>query len=257
VPELPDVEGFRRVLTAHAVGRPVERVRVDDPGVLRNTTPQGLGRALRDRRFAEPRRHGKWLAAPTDGATVLFHFGMSGALVWDGSGPHPHDRAAFVLPEGELRFRDQRKLRGIWLARDGEEESRITGPLGPDALGLRRAELAGLLAGRRGAVKGALMDQAIVAGLGNLLADEILWRARIHPRRSAARIGERELGRLHRVMQGVLRESVRHGRVPPKAGWLTGVRDDRGARCPRCGAVLEGGRIGGRTARWCPRCQPD
>jgi formamidopyrimidine-DNA glycosylase len=129
--------------------------------------------------------------------------------------------------------------------------------VGPDALGLRRAELAGLLAGRRGAVKAALMDQAVVAGLGNLLVDEILWRARIHPRRPAARIDDGELGRLQRAMHGVLHESVRHGRVPPKPGWLTGVRDDRGARCPRCRAVLERGRLGGRTARWCPRCQPD
>jgi formamidopyrimidine-DNA glycosylase len=263
VPELPDVEGFRETLARHARGRRIERVEVADSGVLRNTTPQGLGRALKGRRFSDPSRWGKWLLAVTEegGPTVLLHFGMTGGLVWrakdGGDGRHRHDRVVFVLDGGELTFRDQRKLQGLWLARHPADVDRIIGGQGPDALGLPGEELARRLAGRRGALKAALMDQKIVAGLGNLLSDEILWRAGLHPFHPAGGLSGSELGRLHRAMTRVLRESVRAGLVPPRRSWLTGVRDADDPRCPRCRAELRHRRVGGRRAVWCPQCQPD
>jgi formamidopyrimidine-DNA glycosylase len=112
-----------------------------------------------------------------------------------------------------------------------------------------------ILEGRRGAIKAVLMDQKVIAGLGNLLADEILWRACIHPRRPAGSLTAQERRELHRQMRSVLRASVRAGRVPSRPSWLTGARDQRDARCPRCGAPLCRGRIGGRTTVWCPNCQ--
>jgi formamidopyrimidine-DNA glycosylase len=104
-------------------------------------------------------------------------------------------------------------------------------------------------------VKPALVHQSIVAGLGNLLADEILWRARIHPRRSCAGLESADFARLHARMGTVLRQSIAVGRVPPRKSWLTGRRDEKAGACPRCGTTLAHGRVGSRSTTWCPRCQ--
>jgi formamidopyrimidine-DNA glycosylase len=259
MPELPDVEGFRRVLAEHADGERVRRVRVRDAGVIRDAGPRRLDRAVRGRRFRSPRRHGKWLIAPTDGgSTVLLHFGMTGSLSWhDKDEPeHRHDRVVFEFGDGELRYRDMRKLQGVRIADDAAEVDRALGELGPDALDLSRKRFEERVTTRRGRLKSALTDQTVIAGLGNLLADEICWQARINPTRPAMDLDDAERGRLYRAMRRVLRESVKAERVPPRRRWLTGVRDDPGASCPRCGARLSRDRVGGRATIWCPRCQP-
>ncbi|GAA5126618.1 Fpg/Nei family DNA glycosylase [Pseudonocardia adelaidensis] len=260
MPELPDVEGFRRVLAEHGAGRPVQGVDVLDRGVLRGIAPKPFAERLRGRRLEEPSRHGKWLIVPVrDGPVLLAHFGMTGSLEWapDGVERHRHDRVVFVLPGGELRYRDMRKLQGLRLAADDGEVEKVLGDVGPDALTVTRAQLRELLRGRRRQVKPALADQSVLAGLGNLLADEILWHARIHPRRTCAVLTDDDLARLHRSMRSVLRRSVAAERVPPRPSWLTGHRDDRPGSCPRCGAALAHGRTGGRGTTWCPHCQPD
>lgn len=261
MPELPDVEGFRRV-AEHARGLRVDEVRVRDASLLRNTTAADLRLALEGRTVAGAERHGKWLLILVDGShgpTLLLHFGMTGELHWiaaeDQRPPHPHDRMHLVAGGGELRYRDQRKLQGIWLAGDRGQVERVIGPEGPDALGLRAADLERALHGLRRSLKAALMDQNVVAGLGNLLTDEILWQARLDPRRPAGQLGRSERSALHRTLGRVLRTSVRAGRVPAREGWLTAVRDEKGASCPRCGRPLRRDRIGGRRTVWCPSCQ--
>jgi formamidopyrimidine-DNA glycosylase len=255
VPELPDVEGFRREFAEHAAGRRVRAVHGVDRGMLRNSSPSGLGRALSGRRFAEPRRHGKLLICPTDGpALLLLHFGMTGSFVWSGE-RHPHDRLVLELDGGELHYRNMRRLGGIWLAKDERELERIEGPLGPDWLDVSRDDFEHLVERRRGSIKAALMDQTLAAGLGNLTADESLWQARIHPRRPVGSLDERECDALYRAIRKVLRDSLPHGLVPGKRTWLTGARDKRDANCPRCGARLERLTLGGRTTVFCPREQ--
>lgn len=251
------MEGFRRILSEHGQGERIDRIEVADAGVLRNTSAQALRRSLEGRRFEEPVRHGKWLQAMTNGPMMLFHFGMSGGLVWaPDSDRHRHDRVIFGLEQGELRYRDQRKLQGLWLARSDREAKQIMGPLGPDALRLGRREFVDRLASRRGRLKPVLMNQEVVAGLGNLLVDEILWRSGLNPGRRADQLEPDELEKLHRTMQRVLKDSVAEGRVPPKKSWLTGARDQAPPMCPRCGHELEQERVGGRSSYWCPRCQP-
>jgi formamidopyrimidine-DNA glycosylase len=259
VPELPDVEGFRAVLDRHAAGRTIDRITATDPGVLHGTSAATLGRTLHGRRIGHADRHGKWLLARTvGGPTLVFHFGMTGGLEWapGGRARHRHDRLVVVTDSGELRYRDQRKLQGVWLARSDEEVRRITGPLGPDALGLSRADMKRALAAKRGGLKAALMDQSTMAGLGNLLSDEILWRAHLHPARAVAALDQPEMARLHRALGTVLRTSVGAGCVPPRPSWLTGARDQESPRCPRCHTALRANRVGGRRSWWCPRCQP-
>lgn len=258
MPELPDVEGFRRQLADTLPGRRTRRVQVHDPGVLRNTTAAALARRLDGRRFDPPRRHGKWLLLPTDGPTLLVHSGMTGHPYYadDGAAREPYERLVITLDRGELRYADLRKLRGVWLADTDQDIARVTGPQGPDALGIGLPAFRDVLAGRRGRVKPTLMDQAVIAGLGNLLTDEICWRARIAPHRPVPGLDADDVKRLHAAMAPVLRTSVRHGRVPGLPRWLTGVRDEPDPSCPCCGTRLAHGRVGGRTSLWCPRCQP-
>jgi formamidopyrimidine-DNA glycosylase len=257
MPELPDVEGFRRYFARHAKGKRIDGVDVVDASLLRNVSAQGLGRAVSGRRFGAPRRHGKWLLASAGKSTVLMHFGMTGRLSWgrDADGRHRHDRVVFRCTGGELRYRNMRKFGGVWLARAGEDPAEVMGPIGPDALELDWERFDELLRRRRGALKPALMDQKMIAGVGNLLADEVLWRARINPRTKVRALGKRRRRRLYDTLVEVTKECNRHGRIPSEEGWLTGVRDQRGASCPRCGTRLRRATIGGRTACWCPRCQ--
>src|SRR5215218_11122537 len=189
MPELPDVEGYRRYWARYATGRRVRGVDVPAPAIIRNRSPTGLARSLKDRRLGDPRRHGKWLFAVTDGPTLLLHFGMTGRLEWSGGGDrdrHRHDRLILSLDGGELRYRNMRMLGGAWLARDEGELSAILGQLGPDAARLDCEAFDRLLERRRGGIKAALMDQRLIAGIGNELSDEIMWRARIHPPRKIA-----------------------------------------------------------------------
>ncbi|MBC9728029.1 Fpg/Nei family DNA glycosylase [Streptomyces sp. TRM68367] len=259
MPELPDVEGFRKVLESCAKGRVVQRVDVRDAGVLHGVGVRRLREALEGRRFTKAERHGKWLLARTGGGpTLLLHFGMTGRL--DCARPddatEPHDRVLFTLRGGrQLRYRDQRKLQGLWLAGDDSDVVRILDGQGPDALAVDREEFEAALSSRRGRVKAVLTDQSVLAGLGNLLADEILWRAKLPPTTRASDLTAPERRRLYIHMRRTLHTANTAGRVPPRPSWLTGHRDDPDPACPRCGDALRRSRMSGRTTVWCPRCQ--
>jgi formamidopyrimidine-DNA glycosylase len=258
MPELPEVEQERRRFAAVAAGRVVRRIEAD-PAIVRNTTPRALDLALRGRRFGEPRRHGKRLLCPTEeGPTLLLRFGMTGGLVEGATGhPHPHDRLVLELDRGALRYRDQRKLGGVWLARDEAEAASLLAGLGPDALEVGRRAFLDRLSRRRGGVKAALMDQGFVAGVGNLLADEILWQAGVHPRTPLAALDPPVRDRLYRVLRRVLRTAVaRFDHHETQRRWLIRVRGEPGARCPRCGTPLGRTVAAGRTTYFCPACQP-
>ncbi|UUU32357.1 Fpg/Nei family DNA glycosylase [Streptomyces sp. CA-210063] len=258
MPELPDVEGFRKVLESCAKGRVIQRVDVRDPGVLHGTSTERLRDALEGRRFTEPERHGKWLLARTGGPTLLLHFGMTGRLLCGrpDDAVEAHDRVLFtVARDRQLRYRDQRKLRGLWLADDESEVARLLERQGPDAMAVNREEFEAALAARRGSVKTALTDQSVLAGLGNLLADEILWRAGLRPTSRASDLTEADCRRLYTQMRRTLRSAVTAGCVPPRDTWLTGHRDDPVPTCPRCDNPLRRSRMAGRGTVWCPQCQ--
>jgi formamidopyrimidine-DNA glycosylase len=190
---------------------------------------------------------------------VLFHFGMTGDLGWgDGTdGRHRHDRVVFELDRGELRYRNMRKLGGLWMAHDDDEAHRAMGELGPDALEVDLRRFRSLLAGRQGTIKPLLMNQSVLAGVGNLIADEALWQARIHPARPISELSDDEVRRVHRKLRHVLRTAVdRFDYVPSLRGWLTNVRGRPDAVCPRCRTPLRRSVVGGRTTYACPRCQP-
>jgi formamidopyrimidine-DNA glycosylase len=260
MPELPDVEGFRKVLESCAKGRVIRQVDVRDAGVLHGVSERRLREALEGRRFTTPERHGKWLLAHTGGPTLILHFGMTGQLLCahPDDAPEPHDRVLFTVgTDRQLRYRDQRKLQGLGLAEDDSDVVRLLDDQGPDALAVDRAEFEAALASHRGRVKTVLTDQSVLAGLGNLLADEILWRAGLSPATRSSDLTEPERRHLHTTMRRTLRSAVTAGCVPPRDSWLTGHRDDPDPRCPRCGGHLRRSRMAGRGTVWCPRCQGD
>jgi formamidopyrimidine-DNA glycosylase len=219
VPELPDVEGFRRLLQSHVVAKTSPRSRSSIRVSFETARPRTSLIVSKGRRFGEPDRRGKWLLAPTDGATLLFHFGMTGSLIWDVSegGSFQFERVVVWVGAGKLVFRDQRKLRGIWLADDEAGVRAVIGEQGPDAFGLSTQYLEERLAGRRAALKSVLMDQRVVSGLGNMLSDEVLWRAKIHPTRRFDDLQPSHCRELGSSLQRVLRASVRLGAIPRRS----------------------------------------
>jgi formamidopyrimidine-DNA glycosylase len=252
VPELPDVEGFKRYFNRYAAGREIAGVDVPDEAMLHS----GSTRGLRGVSFGRARRHGKWMLAPAGDATVLMHFGMTGLLHWSSQDDrHPHDRVIFRLDGGELRYRNMRRFGAVHVARSDAQVRDATGPIGPDATVVSREQFDELLAGRRRSLKAALMDQSVIAGLGNLLVDEICWRACVHPGARLERLSGQRRERVHASMTEVLAAAIPRGRVPPDPDWLTGARDERPGTCPRCGATLKRATIAGRTTCWCPREQ--
>jgi formamidopyrimidine-DNA glycosylase len=255
MPELPDVEGFRRTFQRYAQGKPVAGV-WSDRDELRNTNPTHLDRELRGCVFAAPRRHGKWLVCATERPVLVLHFGMTGELVWmTESKGHRHDRMILQFADGNLHLRDMRKLGGVWLVRGERDVGRATGPLGPDAWSVKRDAFFDRVAGRRGGAKATLLDQSVIAGLGNLTADATLWRAHIHPRRWMRTLSSHELTVLFDAMKTVLRDSLPRGRVPSRADMLTALRHE-GSRCPRCRRELQRDTVAGRTTWFCAHCQP-
>lgn len=264
MPELPDVEGFRRI-AGRMAGRRIDRTEVLDAGVLRDVGTGRLRRQLSGRVIAAPRRHGKWLIAPLrsgkrhqpDEPTLLLHFGMTGGLVWESAEQprHRHDRLVLRSGNRELRYRDMRKLQGVRLAGDDEDVDSTLEELGPDAATVSAEQLRTALEKSNRGLKSALMSQELVAGLGNLLADEILWRARLHPSTPTGELAGSEHRRLYGRLRTVLRESMNHGRIPTGRRWLTGCRDEDSPTCPRCGTRLRKDRTSGRSTVWCPYCQ--
>jgi formamidopyrimidine-DNA glycosylase len=260
MPELPDVEHLRRRWEAHAPGARSLRTVVTDPGILRNTEPAALDAALRGERFESPERLGKWLLARTTGPTIVLHFGMDGGLRWAEApeGRHRHDRVIFETDRGEMRFRNMRKLGGLWLAHDDAELAVILGKVGPDALALTPRALAAALRAKRGQVKPALMDQAFASGIGNLIADEVLWQARLHPKARLQDLDDSAITELARAVRAVLSRAVtRYDYISRNRSWLLHVRGRPGAACPRCGTPLSRTIAAGRTTWFCPACQPE
>lgn len=266
MPELPDVENFRRFLNANALGKPIAHVEVGSAKILRGVTAARLGSALDGRRMTGSRRHGKHLlAALDDGMWLTLHFGMTGRLAYfERLAEDPaHDRLRLDFADGHhLAYVDMRMLGEIGLAADADAFIAEIG-LGPDALdpSLDEAVFVALLAGRRGAAKAALMDQSLLAGIGNVYSDEILFQARLHPKIRVQDLDASRVSELFRVMKRVLQTAIDRGagseeladRLP--ADYLLPRRKE-GAECPRCGAAIAAMKAAGRTAYFCPACQP-
>jgi formamidopyrimidine-DNA glycosylase len=270
MPELPEVETIRRDLTPRVVGRRFTAVEVM-PGaekVVVLPSPAEFCRALPGLRIEDVERRGKYLLFPlSDGRHLIVHLRMTGALIHRSVGA-PADgylRVRLALDDKtELRYTDLRKLGMMWLVVD---PTLVVGKLGPDALeALQPTTLRSLLEGRRAPVKAVLMDQARLAGLGNIYADEALFLAGVRPTRPAGSLTGAEVERLHRAVGEVLRDAMGH-RGSSFRDYVDGegqegmhqlhVRVYRrsGEPCCVCGTAIERIKLSGRSSHFCPHCQ--
>ncbi|NIR58589.1 MAG: Fpg/Nei family DNA glycosylase [Gammaproteobacteria bacterium] len=262
MPELPDVETFRRYLDATSLHQRIRRAVVEAPELVHGVSARRLRRILAGQALASSERHGKYLfgALESDGWLVL-HFGMTGGLAYSKlDKPLPrHTRLWLEFDNGyRLAYRSQRKLGRIALTGDPRAYAAERG-LGPDALDpeLDLERFRALMAKRRGKVKGVLMDQGLIAGIGNIYADEVLFQAGIRPTTRVDAMGDEDVSRLYDAMRSTLQATIEAQADPEQMpeGFLLPQRHQDG-RCPRCGRALARVRVSGRTSYYCPRCQP-
>ena len=273
MPELPEVESARLVIAAHALQREITGVDDSDTYECRPHDPGEIEDALVGLHVVAANRIGKQIflatADPdgTPGATLGIHLGMSGRILVSGDGGSGEvsggdyigsdGRSHRATKEewyrfsmsfadgGRLRLLDKRRLGRVVLDPDLDA-------LGPDAEQIDRETFRQMLAASSTAVKSRLMNQSAIAGIGNLLADEILWQAEIDPRRAADALTQDEADEVRRVMRRAIRKAhdaggVHHGEIIP-------FREE-GATCPRCGAEMRRATVGSRTTWWCPEDQ--
>ena len=270
MPELPEVETIRLDLLPHVVGRQFTGVEVmaGAEKVVALPSAAEFRRALPGLRIEGIERRGKYFLFPlSDGRHLIVHLRMTGALIHRSAGAPAEGylRVRFLLDDKtELRYTDLRKLGMMWLV---DDPTLVVGKLGPDALeALLPATLRSLLAGRRAPIKVVLMDQARLAGLGNIYADEALFLAGVHPRRPAGSLGTDEVERLHGAVGEVLREAMGHRgssfRDYVDAEGKEGMHQlhvkvyrRSGEPCHVCGAAIERIKLGGRSTHFCPHCQ--
>lgn len=256
MPELPEVETFKRYIEAGSLRQRIVSVEVRNGTVLA-LAPEELERRVVGARFDSVRRHGKHLFLElSSGGWLTWHFGMTGEPVLFEDGDEPRfPRLLFHFPDATLAHDDPRMLGRIgWTATIEEFVQRKR--LGPDALSISRSDFVERFAGARGAVKPALMDQHRMAGIGNIYADEVLFQSRIDPRTEASALPRPALETMYRNMRKVLRLSIDRGTDFSKfpESYILHYRR-KGARCPGCGGTVDTVTLGGRTTYFCPACQ--
>ena len=261
MPELPDVELFRRHLDATSLAARIGEVEVRSDRIVKDRSRERLTSELRRRSFESTRRHGKHLFVHLDdGRALALHFGMTGrlhGLAEDDEEPK-HTQLLVRFENGRaLALVMPRKLGGVELVEDVDafidEHS-----LGPDAASeaFDWSAFSAAMSQRRGTVKGVLMNQEVMAGIGNVYSDEILFQAGLHPRRRVGELDDEALRELFETTRRVLRASIDHDADPARLeGSFLLAHREQGAACPRCGGEVERIEVAGRSAYYCPSCQ--
>jgi len=274
MPELPEVETVRAWLEPKLVGRRFEHVEIVDPRLTRPADPAGVAAELEGERVAALDRRGKYLIVRFEsGRVLLIHLRMTGQLLHANGDSPPaedvHRRAVVRLDDGsDIVYRDVRRF-GTWQLLD---EHHLTPYLAqrvgrePLVRSFTSKRLAEALEGRRAPLKSALLDQRRLAGIGNIYADEALWRARLHPLRPAGELSTAEITALHRGIRAALRAGIaRQGATlsnyrtpdgsPGRMQEEFRVYGREGEPCERCGTPIEKIRAAGRGTWYCPFCQ--
>ena len=276
MPELPEVEVVRKGLERHVVGRTIDVVRVLHPRAVRRHAAGAtdFADAIAGRSIAGARRRGKYLWLPVGEDALLAHLGMSGQLlVGDPARPlSSHVRAVFTFTDSgpDLRFTDQRTFGHLCFVPGGAELPRTIAHIAPDPLeqAFDSGAFAASLRRRRTGIKRALLDQSLVSGIGNIYADESLWRAHLHWARPTEMLSRGDVTRLIAAVREVLATALAAGgtsfdslyvNVNGESGYFDrslAVYGRAGQPCPRCGTPVRRDAFMNRSAYSCPRCQP-
>jgi len=283
MPELPEVETIARGLQEVLVGRKIKEVKAFFPGIVRQNFSL-FRKGVKGGRIEGVKRRGKYLLMDLSmGRTILIHLGMTGSLLWmrpdkrssEPRGAHEerkakHDHLIFKFhgTDFELRYNDQRKFGRIKIFDTVEEE---TIPelkrLGPESNGIPFSEFARIFKKRKAGIKSLLLNQRVIAGLGNIYADESLFEAKIHPVRRADTLTKTELKRLHQAIGKILNRAIKAGGSSVENyrdinGELGSfqlqhkVYGREGLSCRRCKTEIKRIKINQRSSYFCPRCQP-
>jgi len=276
VPELPEVEVIRRGLEQFVVGRRIAEVTVLHPRAVRRhlAGPADFAARLTGRVIDGARRRGKYLWLPIGDDALLAHLGMSGQLL---VGPaiaplSPHVRVRFTFTDGgtDLRFTDQRTFGHLLVAEDGAQLPSMIAHIAPDPLedGFDLGWLTTRMRTRRTGIKRALLDQSLVSGIGNIYADEALWRVKLHYARATDRLRPSEITRLMGAVTDVFGAALKDGgtsfdslyvNVNGESGYFDrslNVYGRAGEPCPRCGTPIRRDPFMNRSSYTCPHCQP-
>ena len=273
MPELPEVETVRVRLAPALVGRRLEQVEILDARLVRPFEPDAVAAELEGERVVAVDRRGKYLVVRFEsGRVLLVHLRMTGSFRHGPAGSldeDPYRRAVARLDDGsDVAYRDVRRF-GTWLLLEPcELEPYLARRLGPEpfARAFTARALEARLAGRRAPIKAALLDQRSLAGMGNIYADEALWRARVHPLRPAGELDADEIRRVHRAVRaaleaGIARQGATLRDYAQPDGSAGGMQHEfkvygrEGESCDRCGTPIEKTRAGGRGTWYCPHCQ--
>ena len=262
MPELPEVEGFRRYLDSTSLHQQIAKVEVLGEDILTGISGELLRSRLEGRHLENTMRHGKYAFAQLDGDAgwLAFHFGMTGYLshFQEASEVPPYSRLLIHFSNGShLAYVCMRKLGRVRLIEDVEIFAKAQ-RLGPDALdsGFDFDAFKKAIGRTKSPLKAALMNQKLLAGVGNIYSDEALFRARIHPRTTAEQLSDRKLRELFLATKEVLQKAIGCEATPGQIGDSYVLpRGQRDGVCPRCGASIKHQKFSGRTAYFCPRCQ--
>jgi formamidopyrimidine-DNA glycosylase len=249
MPELPEVERARATIEDGALGRRIVRVDDADTWVCRPHAPGEIAAALEGATLTAAHRRGKTMWVETDTGPVLgLHLGMAGRIAVDEEpAATGWDRFSLEFADGgRMALRDKRRLGRVVL-------DPALDRLGPDAAEVGREAFRARVGAGSAPLKARIMDQSVIAGVGNLLADEALWQARLSPLTPAGELDDEQLDALRRAIRAATRRAIRRGGV--HTGELIPHRE-RDGHCPRCGTALRREKVGGRTTYWCPREQP-
>jgi formamidopyrimidine-DNA glycosylase len=267
MPELPEVETIVRSLRPRIVNRRIDAVRILRPDIVQPPDIALDSKILR-RTIVHLHRRGKKIVFELDDAARFYiHLGMTGRLTIDAADApvHPHTHLILQIAQAELRFVDPRRFGGVfWLGTDGRPDA----GLGPEPLKITAKQLAQRLSKTRRSIKTALLDQKMLAGLGNIYADESLFSAGIDPRTAANKLSTPQIARLNRSIKSVLNQAIRHrgstlrdyrdadGR-PGDFQKIHRVYDREGKPCAVCRTPITRIVLGGRSTHFCPECQRD
>jgi formamidopyrimidine-DNA glycosylase len=261
MPELPDVETKRRYLQSTALHKKIDKVEVRSELVLEEISPGKLEQGVEGHRMESTRRHGKHLFVNLDhDGWLRLHFGMTGDLQYfKGLEKEPEYTLILLsLDNGyHLAYVNTRKLGHVGLLDDVDAFIAKKG-LGPDALEIDFDTFCGLVGGKNAMIKSTLMNQEIIAGIGNVYSDEIAFQARVHPRAQIDQMDKETLRRIYDAMCEVLETAIEHQAIPedlPKTYLIT--HRHPGGECPVCGGEVKKIQVAGRSGYYCPTCQQE
>lgn len=259
MPELPEIALYKNYFDETSLGKNISKIDFFHTGALQ-ASQEDFEKVLKNASFERSERLGKYLLVKTsNGPWIIFHFGMTGKFEYFQNQDLPkYTRILFTFEDGyQLAYRCRRKLGKLFLA-ETAEEFRKEHELGDDALDLSEAEFLKVLEGKTGSIKGVLTDQHVLAGIGNVYSDEMLYQCEIHPKSKTNRISLDQKKELYSKMKDVLKLAIEIGgeRAEFPEDYLISHRKE-GEDCPKCKGKVKKISVSGRSTYFCPSCQQE